>query len=127
MPGHPEEIARAIVGHDADYVLCLKANHPPCGRGNAWFEQAEAANFAALEHSYDARWSRAIIGGSIGHVWAAPVAVMETAQIEQWAGLKTIVMVIAGPTPLDQITRETMVYLTSLPCDAAMIGQAIVH
>jgi len=70
-------------------------------------------------------WSRAIIGGN-RHVWAVPVAVMgDLHQIEQWAGLKTIVMVKRVRHLWNQITRETMVYLTSLPCDAALIGQAI--
>jgi predicted transposase YbfD/YdcC len=37
-------------------VLCLKANHPTLwAEATAWFKQAEAVNFAGLEHSYDQR------------------------------------------------------------------------
>jgi predicted transposase YbfD/YdcC len=41
--GTQKEIAREIIGHGADYVLCLKANHPTLwAEVTAWFEQAEA-------------------------------------------------------------------------------------
>jgi hypothetical protein len=38
--GTQKEIARDIIGHGADYVLCLKANHPTLWANvTAWFEQ----------------------------------------------------------------------------------------
>ncbi len=59
-------------------------------------------------------------------MWAVPVAVMGNLyQIEQWAGLKTIVMVRRVRHLWNKTTREVMFYLTSLPCDAALIGRAI--
>lgn len=117
--GTQKEIVREIIGHGADYVLCLKANHPTLwAEVRAWFKQAEASNFADLEHSYDARVDRAIIGGSIAILG-------DLHPIEQWAGLNTIVMVKRVRHLWNQITQETMVYLTSLPCDAAVIGRDI--
>jgi predicted transposase YbfD/YdcC len=125
--GTQKEIAREIIGHGADYVLCLKANHPTLwAEVTAWFKQAEATNFAALEHSYDARVESGHHRREHRQVWAVPVAVMGNLhQMEQWAGLKTIVMVKRVRHLWNKITREVMFYLSSLPCDAAVIGRAI--
>ena len=55
-----------------------------------------------------------------------PIAILgDLHQIEEWAGLKTIVMVKRVRHLWNKTTRETMVYLTSLPCDAVVIGRAI--
>ena len=125
--GTQKEIAREIIGHGADYVLCLKANHPTLwGEVTAWFKQAEASNFAGLEHSYDARVESGHHRREHRQVWAVPIALLgDMHHIEQWAGLKTIVMVKRVRHLWNKTTRETMVYLTSLPCDAAVIGRAI--
>jgi hypothetical protein len=51
--GTQKEIARDIIDYKADYVLCLKANHPILwAQVKAWFEQAEATHFVGLEHSH---------------------------------------------------------------------------
>lgn len=125
--GTQKEIAREIIGHRADYVLCLKANHPTLwAEVKAWFEQAEVANFEGLEHSYDARVESGHHRREHRHVWAVPVVVMgDLHQIEQWVGLKTIVMVKRVRHLWNKTTRETTVYLTSLPCNAVVIGRAI--
>lgn len=125
--GTQKEIAREIMGHGADYVLCLKANHPTLwAEVTAWFKQAEATNFAGLEHSYDARVESGHHRREHRQVWAVPVVVMgDLHQIEQWTGLKTIVLVKRVRHLWNKITRETMVYLTSLPCEAVVIGRAI--
>ena len=125
--GTQKEIAREIIGHGADDVLCLKANHPTLwAEVTAWFKQAEASNFAALEHSYDARVESGHHRREHRQVWAVPVAIMgDLHPIEPWAGLNTIVMVKRVRHLWNQITQETMVYLTSLPCDAAVMGRAI--
>ena len=125
--GTQTEIAREIVGHGADYVLCLKANHPTLwAEVTAGFEQAEATDFTDLEHSYDARVESGHHRREHRQVWAVPVALMgELHHIEQWVGLRTLVLVKRVRHLWNKITRETMVYLTSLPCDAAVIGRAI--
>ena len=92
----------------------------------AWFEQAEAANFEGLEHRYDARVEAGHHRREHRQVWAVPAAGMGPLHpIEPWVGLKPIVMVRRGRHLWNKITRETMIYLTSLPCDAARIGRAI--
>jgi predicted transposase YbfD/YdcC len=96
------------------------------GEVTAWFEQAEATHFEGLEHSYDVRVESGHHRREHRQVWGVPVAVMGNLyQIEQWAGLKTIVLVKRVRHLWNKITRETMVYLISLPCDAAVIGRAI--
>ena len=116
-----------MIGHGADYVLCLKANHPTLwAEVTAWFKQAEASNFAALEHSYGARVESGHHRREHRQVWAVPIGILgDLHQIEQWAGLKPIVIVKRVRHLWNKITRGTMVYLTSLPCDAAVIGRAI--
>jgi predicted transposase YbfD/YdcC len=125
--GTQKEIAREIVAQGADYVLCLKANHPTLwAEVMAWFKQAEATHFAGLEHSHDQRLESGYHRREHRQVWAVPVASMGCLhQIEQWVGLKTIVMVKRVRHLWNKTTREVMVYLTSLPCDAAVIGRAI--
>lgn len=93
--GTQKEIAREIISRGADYVLCLKANHPTLSAEvTAWFEQAEASNFAGLEHSYEQRVESGHHRREHRQVWSVPVAVMGNLyQMEQWAGLQTIVMV----------------------------------
>ncbi|MEA5450830.1 ISAs1 family transposase [Leptolyngbya sp. CCNP1308] len=93
--GTQKEIAREIIGHGADYVLCLKANHPILwAEVIAWFEQAEATHFEGLEHRSDARVESDHHRREHRHVWAVPVAVVgDLHQIGQWAGLKTLVLV----------------------------------
>jgi predicted transposase YbfD/YdcC len=125
--GTQKEIAREITGQGADYVLCLKANHPTLwAEVTDWFKQAEAVNFAGLEHSYHQRVESGHHRREHRQVWAVPVAVMGSLhQIEQWVGLKTIVMVRRVRHLWNKTTRDVMVYLSSLPCDAALIGRAI--
>jgi len=125
--GTQKAIAQEIIGHGADYVLCLKANHPTLwAEVKAWFEQAEATQFVGLEHSHDQRVESGHHRREHRQVWAVPVAMMgRLHQIEQWVGLKTIVMVKRVRHLWNKTTREVMFYLTSLPCDAAVIGRAI--
>jgi len=50
------EIASQIVAKDADYVLCLKANHPTLwAQVKNWYEQALAKKFEGIDYSYDQR------------------------------------------------------------------------
>ena len=125
--GTQKEIAREIIGHGAEYVLCLKANHPTLwSEVTTWFKQAEAKHFQGLEHSYAQRVEAGHYRREHRQVWAVPVSEMgKLHQVEQWAGLKTIVMVKRVRHLWNKTTRETMVYLTSLPCDAVAIARAI--
>ena len=49
----------------------------------------------------------------------------ELYQVEQWAGLQTVVMVIRVRKLWNKTTREVMFYLSSLAANAVVIGRAI--
>ena len=125
--GTQHEIAKQIVAKGADYVLCLKANHPTLwAEVKAWFEAAEAIAFAGIEHSGDNRVESGHHRRETRRVWAVPVSVMGSLhQIGQWANLQTMVMVKRVRRLWNKTTRETMFYMSSLPCDAQRIGRAI--
>jgi len=49
-------IAKQIIYKGANYVLCLKANHPTLHQQvKTWFDSAKAIGFKGIEHSYDQR------------------------------------------------------------------------
>lgn len=125
--GTQTEIVKQIVAKGADYVLCLKANHPTLwAEVEAWFESAQTQGFERIEHSYDQRVEAGHHRRENRQVWAVPVSVMgELYQSSRWAGLKTVVMVSRVRRLWNKTTREVMFYLSSLPCDAALIGRAI--
>lgn len=125
--GTQHKIARQIVAKKADYVLCLKANHPTLWKQvNDVMTEMSTTGFEGFEHSYDSR-----VEGSHGRrenrqVWAIPLSMLGPLHaIEQWAGLRTIVMVKRVRHLSNKTTKEVMFYLTSLPCDAVAIGRAI--
>lgn len=125
--GTQHEIAKQIIAQGADYVLCLKANHPTLwAEVKAWFEAAEAIAFAGIEHSLDKRLESGHHRRETRRVWAVPVSVMgQLHKIKQWPGLQTIVMVKRVRRLWNKTTRETMFYMSSLSCDAQAIGRAI--
>ena len=125
--GTQREIAKQIVAQGADYVLCLKANHPTLwAEVKAWFKAAEAMAFADIPHSVDKRVESGHHRRETRRVWAVPVSAMgQLHQIGQWAGLQTMVMVKRVRRLWNKTTRETMFYLSSLPGDALRIGRAI--
>jgi predicted transposase YbfD/YdcC len=125
--GTQTKIATQIVDKGADYVLCLKANHPTLwNQVRIWFEQAQLEHFKGIEHSYDPRVEGGHHRREIRKVWAVPIAQMGVLhEISQWTGLNTIVMVSRVRRLWNKTTREVMFYLSSLPCDAQAIGHAI--
>lgn len=125
--GTQTEIARQIIDKKADYVLSLKANHPTlANQVRAWFEQAQQNNFEGIEHRYEGRVEAGHHRRETRKVWAVPLSAMgDLYQIAQWAGLKTIVMVSRLRRLWNKTTREVMFYLSSLPCDAGVLGRAI--
>ena len=125
--GTQTEIARQIVDKKADYVLSLKANHPTlANQVRVWFEQAQQNNFEGIEHRYEGRVEAGHHRRETRKVWAVPLSAMgDLYQIAQWAELKTIVMVSRVRRLWNKTTREVMFYLSSLPCDAGVLGRAI--
>jgi predicted transposase YbfD/YdcC len=109
--GTQHEIAKQIVAKGADYVLCLKANHPTLwAEVKTWLEAAEAITFAGIEHSVDKRVESGHHRRETRRVWAVPLAVMgKLHKVGQWAGLQTIVMVNRVRRLWNKTTREGVV------------------
>ena len=125
--GTQTAIAQEITARNADYVLCLKANHPTLwAEVKAKFEQAVATGFAGLEHTYHQQVESGHHRRDHRQVWALPVEAMgHLHQIEQWAGLRSLVMVKRVRRLWNKTTQEVSFYLSSLPWDAAKLARAI--
>lgn len=82
----------------ADYILCLKANHPTqIAQVKAWFETALGQGNECIEHSYDHRVEAGHHRREHRQIWAVPVAAIGNLyQQSQWLGLQTVVMVVRG-------------------------------
>lgn len=125
--GTQHKIARQIWDKGADYVLCLKANHPTLwAQVKSWMDRAQKQGFEGIEHSYDSRVEAGHGRREHRQVWAVPLAAMGALhESGQWLGLQTVVMVKRVRHLWNKTTQEVMFYLTSLPCDAVQIGRAI--
>ena len=125
--GTQTAVAEQIVNKGADYVLCLKANHPTLhNQVRTWFENAMAKGFQGIEHSYEQRVEAGHHRKENRQVFAVAISEMgELYQVEQWAGLQTVVMVIRVRKLWNKTTREVMFYLSSLAANAVVIGRAI--
>ena len=75
--GTQTEIAGQIVDKGADYVPCLKANHPTfSNQVRVWFEQAQQNRFEGIEHRYDARVEAGHHRRETRKVWVVPLSAM---------------------------------------------------
>lgn len=125
--GTQTQIANDIVEAGADYVLCLKANHPTLWHQvSTWFENAQRQGFEAIKHSFEPRLESSHHRRELRKVWAVPLTeVGPLHQTHRWLALKTVVMVSRVRRLWNKTTREVMYYLTSLPADAGRIARAI--
>ena len=108
-------------------MLALKGNHPTLySQVNDWFALAQAHNFEGIEVNYDQRIEKGHHRLEKRQVWAVPLeAFGGLYQQQQWSGLKSIVMVKRVRHLWNKTTYEVQFYLTSLPADAQILGNAI--
>jgi len=125
--GTQTDIASQIVTQKADYILCLKTNHPTLHQQvEGIFEQAMKSDFEGFEVSHDHRVEKGHHRREIRKVWVLPVSQLSGLyKQQQWAGLQSIVMVYRKRYLWNKQTEETQFFLTSLSCDAQQIGRAI--
>jgi len=91
-----------------------------------WFETAKSQEFRESEMSYDSRTEKGHHRVETRKVWAVSVAQLGGLyKQEQWAGLRTIVIVERVRHLWNKTTREVQFYLSSLPVDAQLNGRAI--
>ncbi len=125
--GTQKEIAQEISSAQADYVLTLKGNHPTLyGQVSNWFEEAQAQGWAGIDYSYD----QGVEGGhhrlETRRIWCVPIGQLgDLYQLQQWAGLQTVVIVERTRRLWNETTHEVQFYLSSLEADAVKIGRAI--
>jgi predicted transposase YbfD/YdcC len=125
--GTQTEIVRLIRQKKADYVVALKSNHPTLyNQVKSWFESAKAQEFMGVEMSYDSRTEKGHHRIENRQVWAVSITQLGGLyKQEQWAGLRTIVIVERVRHLWNKITHEVQFYLSSLPVDAQLNGRAI--
>jgi predicted transposase YbfD/YdcC len=123
--GCQKEIARTIRGRKADYVLALKANHEHL------YEQVVAFFDGACAHGrkeqgirYHREWSRGHGRDECRRCWAtSDLSWLEGR--EEWADLRSVVLIESERFIGDTLTVEERYYLSSLPADARLLNEAV--
>jgi predicted transposase YbfD/YdcC len=118
-------IAQKIIAAGADYILCLKANHPTLfGQINTWFESArvEGTLPVATEDKIESGHHRI----EVRRVWSIPWEQLPPLyKAKEWSGLKTLVFVERTRQLWNKTTHEIQFYLSSLSADCPRIGSAV--
>jgi len=123
--GTQKTIAAQIYQAQADYILCLKANHPTLHQEIVtWFNTTRVQGdlptpseqtTAAAHHRIEKRT-----------VWTVALDQLPPLyQAEEWVGLQTIVIVERTRHLWNRTTHEIHFYLSSLPAASARIASAI--
>lgn len=123
--GTQKTIAAQIQGAKADYILCLKANHPTLfNQVKTGFETARAEK--TLPQSAEYKVESAHHRTEIRQVWTLPLSAFPALhEADGWVGLRTIVIVERTRHLWNKTTHEIQFYLSSLPADNPRIGSAI--
>lgn len=123
--GTQKQIARQIVEGNGDYVLALKANQGSLFEDvQQVFAQAQATEFAGVEHDFNQTLDKAHGRVEIRRTWT-----MEQVEFlinaDQWSHFTSIAMVQAERRINGQIERETRYYISSLSSNAHRLAQAV--
>lgn len=123
--GTQKTIAAQIQGAEADYILCLKANHPMLfNQVKTWFETERSANTLPKSAEYKVESGHHRIERR--EVWTIPLSDFPSLhQADGWVGLRTIVIVERTRQLWNKTTHEIQYYLTSLHQGNPRIGSAI--
>ena len=115
-------IAKAIRGGGADYVLCVKDNHPKLVES---FLLAQAGVVGPLRPSSTTESREDGHGrAEVRRCWAFD-AVDRLYKAEQWADLKSFAIVERERTVGTKTSCERRYYISSLPADAKRIAHAV--
>jgi predicted transposase YbfD/YdcC len=125
--GCQKEIAQAITAQGADYVLALKENHQPLYDDVQLFlDDAKATAFAGIAHE-----RIATVDGDHGRIetrtYWVPSAIDWLGAKASWANLQSIGMVESQREIGDEVSIDTRLFITSLPCDGVRFAQAVRH
>jgi predicted transposase YbfD/YdcC len=120
--GTQTAIARTIRNKGADYVLCVKDNHPKLTDSILFTLAGVAGKIAPASHVEEQIKSHGRL--ETRRCWAFE-AVGQLYKAEQWAGLKSFAVIERERTVEGKTSRERHFYISSLPADAAKIAHAV--
>lgn len=123
--GCQREIAAKIVEKEADYVLALKGNQGTLRDDvELLFEEQKAAHYKDIV--VDTRETVEKNGGRIEtRIVTATSDIDALVEMHKWPGLKSVVMIESRRENADRCERELRFYISSLPADAARLGEAV--
>jgi predicted transposase YbfD/YdcC len=123
--GTQKKIAAKIQQAQADYILCLKANHPTLFQEvSTWFNSAQAEGTLTLPSKHTTQAGHHRI--EIRKIWVFSLDQLPALyESEQWVGLRTIIVVERTRRLWNKTTHEIQFYLSSLPRDNPRIAGAI--
>ncbi|MBD1919518.1 ISAs1 family transposase [Microcoleus sp. FACHB-831] len=124
--GCQRSIAQTIIEKKADYILALKGNQGRLHKAvKEWFEQARIQEFEGIDYSYyetiEANHDRI----EIRKCWTVPVCLLEGNYAQQWAGIRTIGMIVSERRLWNKTTYEVRYYISSLTSEAKILGEAV--
>ena len=121
-------IATQITTQGADYVLALKDNQPTLAAAVATvFREGHATGFGAAQHDYRRTVEKDHGRREVRRVWTVedPELVAYLDPTGAWPRLRSVAMVVAERRVGEEVSRETRYYLSSLPGEAATMGDAV--
>lgn len=120
--GTQTAIARTIRNRGADYVLCVKDNHPKLTESILLTRAGIAGKIAPVSYFEEQVKGHGRL--ETRRCWAFD-AVSQLYKAEQWAGLQSFVVIERERTVDGKTSRERHHYISSLPADAARIAHAV--
>ena len=124
--GCQKQIASLIIKKKAEYILALKGNQGKLHKQvKAFFESVQSQKnieqIASFYQTTEAGHGRI----ETRKVWAVPISELSDDHRADWAGLKTIVMVVNERHLWNKTTLGVRYYLSSLECNAQLLAEAI--
>lgn len=124
--GCQKEIAEKIVEKKGDYVFCLKGNHGSLHEEvKYFFDEANAADFEDVEHSYFESVEKDHGRIEIRRAWVVEDdAIRWLEKEDQWPGLRSIAAIESQRKTGGKTTVETRYFISSLADGAAKLVNA---
>ena len=126
--GCQREIAQRIMERGADYVLALKENQGFLYEDVVgYFQHAQEVEFRKIESDYHKTVNKGHGRIETRQCWVISDAEYITTirDVEQWAGLSSVAMVVSERRIGNQTTSQTRYYITSLGCQAEQVLHAV--
>lgn len=123
--GCQKSIAAGIIDKGADYVLALKGNQGTLHEDiKLFFQDAKETSFKGIHHDF-----YKTIDGDHGRIETRRYSIVSDIEWLEgkadWKEIKSIGMVESEREIGDKITKETRYYISSLPSNAKLFGDAV--